>query len=418
MHLLGKFRFYSLLFFSFGLQGGNKPNDWDEFRGPTGDGDAKQANLPVEFSETQNITWKSSVPGKAWSSPVLKDNIIWLTTADAYGRELRAIQFDWDTGKKTRDVLVFTVKEPQYCHPLNSYATPTPVISNNLLFVHFGSHGTAALDFKTGEKIWERKDFICNHHRGPAASPIAHNDNVIIQFDGYDFQFVVCLDQNTGRTVWKKNRAFDYKTDNGDRKKAYCTPTVINHKGREELISPGAFATESRNPLTGELYWTARTGGMNAAAKPVYRHGHVFVLCGMGSIWAIRPGGDGWIDKTHISWTRRKVIPKKSSPLFVGDYLFLISDEGVASCNNPLTGEILWAERLGVRGQCAASPIHANGKIYAFSSEGDVVIFLPSPKGLKVVNRNKLDDGFMASPAVSGDSLLVRTKKSLYRIEE
>ena len=100
MHLLGKFRLYSLLFLSFGLQGGNKPNDWDEFRGPTGDGDAKQANLPVEFSETQNITWKSSVPGKAWSSPVLKDNIIWLTTADDYGRELRAIQFDWDTGKK------------------------------------------------------------------------------------------------------------------------------------------------------------------------------------------------------------------------------------------------------------------------------------------------------------------------------
>jgi outer membrane protein assembly factor BamB len=348
---------------------------------------------------------------------VVKDNIIWVTTADIDGHELRAIQFDWDTGRKTKDVLVFAVEEPQYCHPLNSYATPTPVIANNLLFVHFGSHGTAALDFNTGEKIWERKDFICNHHRGPAASPIAHNDNVIIHFDGYDFQYIVCLDQNTGRTVWRKNRAFDYKTDNGDRKKAYCTPTVIKHMGREELISPGAIATESRNPLSGELYWTARTGGMNAAARPVYRHGHVFVLCGMGSIWAIRPGGNGWVDKSHISWTRRKVIPKKSSPLFVDNYLFLVSDEGVASCNNPLTGEILWAERLGVQGQCAASPIHANGKIYAFSSEGDVIIFLPCPKGLKVVNRNKLDHGFMASPAVFGDSLLVRTKKNLYRIE-
>jgi outer membrane protein assembly factor BamB len=417
MHRLCKFLLPCHLFLFFWLKAYNKPIAWGEFRGPAGDGDAKHANLPVDFSETKNITWKSPVEGKAWSSPVVKDNIIWVTTADIDGHELRAIQFDWDTGRKTKDVLVFAVEEPQYCHPLNSYATPTPVIANNLLFVHFGSHGTAALDFNTGEKIWERKDFICNHHRGPAASPIAHNDNVIIHFDGYDFQYIVCLDQNTGRTVWRKNRAFDYKTDNGDRKKAYCTPTVIKHMGREELISPGAIATESRNPLNGELYWTARTGGMNAAARPVYRHGHVFVLCGMGSIWAIRPGGKGWIDKSRISWTRRKVIPKKSSPLFVDNYLFLVSDEGVASCNNPLTGEILWAERLGVQGQCAASPIHANGKIYAFSSEGDVIIFLPCPKGLKVVNRNKLDHGFMASPAVFGDSLLVRTKKSLYRIE-
>ena len=417
MHRLCKFLLPCHLFLFFWLKAYNKPIAWGEFRGPAGDGDAKHANLPVDFSETKNITWKSPVEGKAWSSPVVKDNIIWVTTADIDGHELRAIQFDWDTGRKTKDVLVFAVEEPQYCHPLNSYATPTPVIANNLLFVHFGSHGTAALDFNTGEKIWERKDFTCNHHRGPAASPIAHNDNVIIHFDGYDFQYIVCLDQNTGRTVWRKNRAFDYKTDNGDRKKAYCTPTVIKHMGREELISPGAIATESRNPLTGELYWTARTGGMNAAARPVYRHGHVFVLCGMGSIWAIRPGGKGWIDKSRISWTRRKVIPKKSSPLFVDNYLFLVSDEGVTSCNNPLTGEILWAERLGVQGQCAASPIHANGKIYAFSSEGDVIIFLPCPKGLKVVNRNKLDHGFMASPAVFGDSLLVRTKKNLYRIE-
>jgi outer membrane protein assembly factor BamB len=417
MHRLCKFLLPCHLFLFFWLKAYNKPIAWGEFRGPAGDGDAKHANLPVDFSETKNIAWKSPVEGKAWSSPVVKDNIIWVTTADIDGHELRAIQFDWDTGRKTKDVLVFAVEEPQYCHPLNSYATPTPVIANNLLFVHFGSHGTAALDFNTGEKIWERKDFICNHHRGPAASPIAHNDNVIIHFDGYDFQYIVCLDQNTGRTVWRKNRAFDYKTDNGDRKKAYCTPTVIKHMGREELISPGAIATESRNPLNGELYWTARTGGMNAAARPVYRHGHVFVLCGMGSIWAIRPGGKGWIDKSRISWTRRKVIPKKSSPLFVDNYLFLVSDEGVASCNNPLTGEILWAERLGVQGQCAASPIHANGKIYAFSSEGDVIIFLPCPKGLKVVNRNKLDHGFMASPAVFGDSLLVRTKKNLYRID-
>jgi outer membrane protein assembly factor BamB len=137
----------------------------------------------------------------------------------------------------------------------------------------------------------------------------------------------------------------------------------------------------------------------------------------MGSMSAIRPGGSGDVDKTHVTWTRRKVVPKKSSPLLLGDYLYMVSDEGVASCNNPKTGEVHWAERLGVKGQCASSPIHANGKIYSFSSDGDCVIFKPDPSGLQIVSRNKLPDGCMASPAVVGDSLLVRTKQNLYRFD-
>jgi outer membrane protein assembly factor BamB len=225
------------------------------------------------------------------------------------------------------------------------------------------------------------------------------------------------LDQKTGKTVWKKNRAYDFRTDNGDRKKAYCTPSVITHNGKEELISPGAVATESRNPKNGDLYWTVRTGGMNSSARPIYRNGMVYVFCGMGSMSAIKPGGSGDVDKTHLIWNRRKVVPKKSSPLFLGEYLFMVSDEGVASCNNPKTGEVYWAERLGVRGQCASSPIHANGKIYSFSSDGDCVVFKPDPTGLKVLSRNKLNEGCMASPAVVGNSLLVRTKKNLYRFD-
>jgi outer membrane protein assembly factor BamB len=410
-------RFFWMLFTSIELFAADKPLFWDSFRGPSGDGDAKQANLVIEFSETKNITWKSPVPGKAWSSPVVKENIVWVTTANEDGKKLWAIQFDWITGKKTKEVLLFNVTEPQYCHPMNSYATPTPVIDGKFLFVHFGSHGTAALDFKTGEKRWERRDFKCDHYRGAAASPIAHLNTIIVHFDGHDFQYIVCLDQQTGKTLWKKNREYDFQTTNGDRKKAYCTPSVINHNGRNELISPGAVATESRNPITGELLWTLRTGGMNSSSRPIYRHGMVYVFCGMGSMSAIRPGGEGDVDKTHLVWNRRKVVPKKSSPLFLGEYLFMVSDEGVASCNNPKTGEIYWAERLGITGQCASSPIHANGKIYSFSSDGDCIVFEPNPSGLKVVSRNKLDEGCMASPAVVGNSLLVRTKKNLYRFD-
>ena len=405
---------FSFLIQSFGVE---KPAFWNQFRGPNGDGDAKSSNLPVKFSEKQNLTWKTPVPGKAWSSPVVMDEKVWLTNAEPDGFKMWALQIDWNTGNLLKKILVFENEEPQYCHPMNSYGTPTPVIYDGRVFVHFGTHGTAALDAQSGQVLWKRRDFKCDHFRGAAASPIAFNDSLIVHFDGHDLQYIVCLDQKSGKTRWKKEREYDFKTDNGDRKKAYCTPSVITHNGRQELISPGAVATESRNPKTGEIYWTIRTGGMNASSRPIYRHGHVYVFCGMGSMSAIRPGGSGDVDKTHVTWTRRKVVPKKSSPLLIGNYLYMVSDEGVASCNNPKTGEVHWAERLGVKGQCASSPIHANGKIYSFSSDGDCVIFKPDPKGLQIVGRNKLPDGCMASPAVVGDSLLVRTKQNLYRFD-
>ena len=223
--------------------------------------------------------------------------------------------------------------------------------------------------------------------------------------------------KTTGETLWKTNRAFDFRTNNGDNKKAYCTPSVINHEGRFELISPAAVATEAFDPSTGKLLWTARTGGMNASSRPIYRHGHVFVFSGMGSMSAIRPGGNGNVDDSHITWSRRKVVPKKSSPLLLGDFLYMVSDEGIASCSNPLTGEVIWAERLKIKGQCASSPIHASGRIYSFSSAGDCIVFKAEKNGLNILAHNQLPNGCMASPAVVGNSILVRTKDSLYRFE-
>ena len=404
-------------FIALHCYGNDKPAYWNQFRGPDGDGDAKSANLPLKFSEKQNLTWKTPMPGKAWSSPVVMNGKIWLTNAEPEGFKMWAIQLDWHSGKELKKVLVFENKEPQYCHPMNSYGTPTPVIYDGRVFVHFGTHGTAALDAQSGQVLWKRRDFNCDHFRGAAASPIVFNDSLIVHFDGHDLQYIVCLDQKSGKTRWKKEREYDFKTNNGDRKKAYCTPSVITHNGRQELISPGAVATESRNPVTGDLFWTARTGGMNASSRPIYRHGHVYVFCGMGSMSAIRPGGDGDVDKTHVTWSRRKVVPKKSSPLLLNDLLFMVSDEGVASCSNPLNGEIYWADRLKIKGQCASSPIHASGHIYSFSSEGDCIVFKAKKEGLEILAQNKLPTGCMASPAVVGDSLLVRTKQNLYRFD-
>ena len=154
----------------------------------------------LKFSEKQNMSWKLPMPGKAWSSPVVMDGKVWLTNAEPEGYKMWAIQVDWHSGKELKKVLVFENKEPQYCHPMNSYGTPTPVIYDGRVFVHFGTHGTAALDAQSGQVLWERRDFKCDHFRGAAASPIVFNDSLIVHFDGHDLQYIVCLDQKTGKT--------------------------------------------------------------------------------------------------------------------------------------------------------------------------------------------------------------------------
>lgn len=390
---------------------------WSQYRGPNGNGHSDASGLPVKFGEKQGVQWKTPIPGKAWSSPVVWGDQVWLTTAPEHGKQMFAVGVDINTGKVIHNVLVFENENPQFCHSNNSYATPTPVVEEGRVYVHFGIHGTACIDTKTGKKIWERRDFKCNHHRGPAASPIVHGDLLLVHFDGFDVQYVAAMNKDTGKTVWKKDRAFDFKTTNGDRKKAYCTPTVIKHDGVDQLICPSAMATEAFNPTTGALLWTVYHGGMNASARPVYGNGMLFITNGMGRMVAVKPGRPGAGDISgKITWQASKGVPKKSSQVLLGDLLFMVADNGVASCFVAKTGDVIWTERLGSAAY-AASPLLAEGRLYFFSEDGDVVV-LEAGRIFKVIAKNKLDGGFMASPAVAGSSLILRTKSHLYRISK
>ena len=386
--------------------------DWNQFRGASGSGKAL-ADLPLKFSESDGIVWKVPLAGKAWSSPVIWKKQIWVTNALPDGHKLWALCFDLETGKKIHDILVFDVAEPQFCIAKNSYASPTPVIEEGRIFVSFGAHGNACIDTATGKTIWERRDLQCNHYRSPASSPIPYGDLYILHFDGFDKQYVVALDKKTGKTRWTHHRAFNFRTDNGDRKKAFGTPAVITHKGLTQLIAPAAVATESLDPLTGKLLWTAYTGGMNASARPIYGHGLVFITNGMGRMSAVRPEGKGELQGKNIAWASKRGVPKKSSLILDGKLLFMVSDLGVASCVDAATGKAHWTDRLG--GNYAASPIFARGRIYFFNEDGEIPV-IEAGKKFKLLARNKLADGFMASPAISGNSLILRTKSNLYRI--
>lgn len=385
---------------------------WPQYRGPAGDGRADQADLPVTIDESV-VRWKTPIHGKAWSSPVVWGNQIWLTTATEDGTEMSVLCVDKATGKVIHDRVLVCNEQPDFCHKMNSYATPTPLIDGDRVYVHFGKYLTACLDAKTAEPIWSRTDFECNHHRGPASSPILHQGKLFVAYDGFDVQYVVALDAKTGKTVWKKDREINYGTDNGDQMKAYCTAHVITVDGQEQLVCPSAVATIAYAPETGETLWTVYHSGMNASARPVYGDGLVFITNGMGSMVAVRPDGKGDITKSHVAWSSRKGVAKKSSQLLIDGILYMNSDDGVLSARQAKTGDVLWQKRAG--GSFAASPIYAGGKIYAFNVEGEIFTFKASEE-YEELAKSKLGDGFMASPAVVGHEMVLRSKSHLYLI--
>jgi outer membrane protein assembly factor BamB len=417
------------------LQAGD---NWPQFRGPDGDGLSDSRAVPLTWSEKKNVKWKTPVHGRGWSSPVVWAGQVWLTTATEDGKELSAVCVDRESGRIVHDLKLFEVEKPQFCHKFNSYASPTPVIEEGRVYVTFGSPGTACLDTKTGKVLWERRDFECNHYRGAGSSPILHRDLLIMNFDGSDHQFVVALDKKTGKTVWRVNRSIDFKDLGpdgkpeleGDLRKAFATPHVAMVEGRPVLISQGAKATYAYEPSDGKELWrveerTSHSGG----TRPVAGHGLVFVPSGWssGQILAIRPGKPGEsVDanaaepsaaagQLAVAWKSKRSVPKKPSLLLVNDLLIGIDDGGIASCYEPATGNEVWRERIG--GNYSAAPMCAEGKIYCCSEEGKTIV-IEAAREFKKLAENQLDDGLMASPAVAGKSLFLRTKSHLYRIEE
>ncbi|PYK62658.1 MAG: quinonprotein alcohol dehydrogenase [Verrucomicrobia bacterium] len=431
-------RILSLALATLAIGAGRANDCWPQFRGPNGDGHSDSNGLPLNWSETENVKWKAAIHGKGWSSPVVWGNQVWLTTATEDGHELSVVCLDRDSGNILRDQKIFEVEKPQFCHAFNSYASPTPAIEEGRIYVSFGSPGTACLETKTGKVLWERRDFVCNHFRGAGSSPILYGDLLIINFDGSDHQFVVALDKQTGKTVWRRERSIDFKDldadgkpqTEGDLRKAFATPQVAVLDDQPLLISQGAKATYAYEPLTGREIWRVEERTSHSAGtRPVVGHGMIFVPTGWsnGEILAIRPGKAGEVmdantdsapdakRQLQVVWKTKRNAPKKPSLLLVEDLLFGIDDGGVASCLDAKAGTEVWRERVG--GNYSASPVYAEGRIYFFSEEGKTTV-IEARRQFKVLAENQLEDGFMASPAIAGSAFLLRTRTHLYRIEK
>jgi outer membrane protein assembly factor BamB len=401
--------------------------NWPQFRGPSGQGTTDAKGLPTTWSETKNVKWKTAIHGKGWSSPVIWGNQVWLTTATEDGHDLFAMCIDKESGKILKDIRLF---EDPAANPVfrkyNSYSSPTPVLEEGRAYITFGAAGTACLDTATGKPIWERRDIKINHYRGPGSSPLIYNDLLIQDYDGSDAQFVIGLNKNTGKTVWKTPRSHDYgdvgpdgkvKSD-GDFRKAFSTCRIALVNGKPAAISISSKCTYAYEPETGKEIWRFEHPGWHSAgASPVIGDGLIYICPGFGkgAVIALHPDGQGVLGPEHVAFTINKNGPDKQSPVLGDDLLYFIDASGIASCVEAKTGKEMWHQRLV--SNFSASPILGDGKVYFCGDDGTTSV-VAAGREFKKLAANKLSDPFHASPAVSGKALFLRTDANLYRIEE
>ena len=333
---------------------------------------------------------------------------VWLTTAvEDRGISLRLLAYDVATGREAVNVEVFNVRSGSALHPKNNRASPSPIVEGDRVYVHFGTEGTAALT-TDGEVLWKER-FRYESQHGAGSSPILHGDLLIINCDGGSEAFVVALDKRTGKTRWKTSRRQPWD-------QAYTTPLAIRVGDRDQIVSVGAFRAAAYEPASGKEIWRVSYGdGFSNVPRPVYGHGLVYIATGFfqPAIMAVRPDGSGDVSKTHVSWTNRRAAPLTPSPLLVGDELYLVTDAGIASCLDARTGEILWQQRLN--GTFSASPVFADGRIYFLAEDGVATVLAPGRQYQRLAT-STLDGATLASMAIAGGSIYVRSATHLYRI--
>jgi outer membrane protein assembly factor BamB len=399
-------RFLPLLFVVAALTG--SADDWPEFRGPTGQGHSTDRGVPLEWSESRNVIWKTRVPGLGWSSPVVAGGRVWLTSAlKERGGSLRALAFDLETGRELVNTEVFRTRSGDPLNAKNSLASPTPIVEGDRVYVHFGADGTAALT-TSGETVWKLRVPYDSQH-GSGGSPVLYGDLLILNADGSDAAFVIALEKQTGKIRWRTSRRQPWD-------QAYSTPLVIRIGDRDELVSAGAFRAAAYDPQSGKEIWRVGYGdGFSNVPRPVYGHGLVYIATGFQqpSLIAVRPDGTGDVTRTHIAWTVRRGAPLTPSPLLVGDELYIVNDGGIVSCLDATTGMTRWQQRLD--GSFSASPVFADGRIYFLNEEGVATVILPGKEFRKLAT-NQVDGATLASMAVSAGSLFIRSNTHLYRI--
>lgn len=402
-------------------------DDWWQFRGPSGQGTSQVTNMPTTWSLTENIRWQVAIEGKGWSSPVVSEGRIYVTTAVPVGEEsiasegkfsrrvetpyeLRVLCLNAKTGELIWQTGVGSVPERVSIHPKNSHASATPIVTNDRLYVHFGIYATAALDLD-GKVLWKREIKFKPVH-GCGGSPVLSDDQLIFHCDGGDQAFVIALDSATGEQRWRTDRSVEAR-----RKFSFATPLLIKTDVGETLVSPASDAVYGYDPSTGREKWHVRYPmKWSIVPRPVFANGVLLVCTGYESkaeLLAIRPGGSGDVTDSHVVWREDRFVPYNPSPVVVSDKVFTVSDDGIACCRDLADGELVWKQRLG--GNYSASPFVADGKIYFLSEDGVCTVIQVNDR-YDELSINEIEERTLASMVPSDDGLLLRTASKLYCI--
>lgn len=385
--------------------------DWPQFRGD-GTGRAAGQTLPVHWSEERNVTFKTALPGRGHSSPIVLAERVWMTTALDEKRSLRLLAVDTSSGELVRDLEVFRPAAWQPGHADNSYASPTPAAEPGRVCVHFGTYGTACLD-EQGRVLW-RRVLPQEHEVGPGSSPILWRDLLIVHCDGTERQFVVAFDKETGDERWRVQR-HGMERRKPPHRKAFNTPFVFRWGPRHLLLSTGATHTSAYDAATGEEVWFVRHEGYSNVAMPMVGLGLAFVNSGFvqPKMLAVELGGEGDVTDRLVRYTYSWQVPANPSPLLIGRRIFMVNNQGNATWLDAFTGEDLWRQRL--RGRHYASPLEAAGRVYTWRIDGTSHVIAAADR-FELLAENRLDGEIRATPAISRDGLFVRTDRHLYRI--
>lgn len=404
---------------------------WPQRSGPTGNShplapDAQ--GVPTEWNEEdgKHIEWKIPLEGEGHSTPIIGNGRIWLTSATKDGKQQFLYCIDEATGKVLHHKLLFENAAPEpLANAINSYASPSCVLSDDALFVHFGTYGTARINPTTADVVWERRDIKCRHFRGPGSSPVVFENLLILTFDGIDQQFLTALDTETGKTVWRTDRSTDYgdldqngePRGEGDLRKAYSTPALVKVGETWQVLSVGSRAGFGYDARTGREIWTFTHDDYNAAATPLMFGGTVVINTGSNgaNLLGVRLDDttQGNIDKSHVLWNRPRGNAHLANPLLMAHRVYQVTDSGVCVCVDARDGSELWTTRLG--GKFVSSPVAINGLVYACNEDGITTVFRDADT-YEEVAKNSLKEGLRASPAIAHGSLYLRTFHHLYKI--
>ena len=402
---------------------GLRAENWPEFRGPDRQGHSAEKNLPLKWSQKENIRWKAGIPGDSWSTPIVWGDRVFLTTATDKGESCRIVSLDADTGKVLWDREVFRQK-PRKKETRNSYATPSPVTDGERVYAVYSDGSFVAVNF-AGGVVWTNRDHPFYSQHGLGASPVLTGGLLIMTMDAssegedkligwqkpWDKSYVLALDAKTGKERWKTMR--------GVTRISHGTPTLwTGPDGRVQVVSEAGDVVQGFDRDTGEKLWTSAVEGEGKVPSTLVADGMVFTAGGFRgreSIKAFRLGEKGDLKEKNLVWEQKKGNPKVPSMVYVKPYLFTVNDTGFATCLKADTGEVVWNER--VSGGFSASPVHADGKLYLLDNNGDTTVIEAGPQ-FKVLAKNPLSEPTQASMAVSGGRLFIRTEKHLYCVGE